>query len=84
MRKLATAKNIKEKQIKNYMYWTYKLVSESVLSIYPLCGECYRAWLNLQSVWQSSHVPIYKDSEVLMIISECLNVLSEEVNKAQF
>ena len=65
------------------MYQTYKLVSETVLSKYPLCGKCYSPWLNLQSVWQSFHVPIYEDSGVLMIISECLNVLSEEVDKTQ-
>ena len=75
---------IKEKRKrKNYMYWTYKLVSESVLSKCPLCGKCYRTWLDLQSVWQLSHVPIYKESGVLIIIFMCLNVLSEEVDKTQ-
>ena len=65
------------------MYQTFKLVSESILSIYPLYGKFYSTWLKLQSVWQSSHVPIYKDSGVLMIISKCLNILSEEVDKTQ-
>ena len=74
--------NIKQRK-KIYMYQTYKLVSESVLSKYPLCGKHYRTWLNLQSVWQSFDVPIYKDSGVLMNISKCLNVLSEEVDKTQ-
>ena len=83
MWQLTTAKNIKKEKQKRkiYMYQTCKLVSESVLSKYPLCGKCYRTWLNLQSVIQSLHVLIYKDLEVLMIIFKCLNVLSERSTK---
>ena len=57
---------------------TFKLVSEFVLSKYPLCDKCYRTCMNLKYIKKSLKDLIYKDSEALII---SLNVSTSKQSK---